>query len=605
MNTRTIVLIFALLTLISTATGGHLYYHSVQKSAVKETERDIAQVTEELKQDIAGLISVGQNEVRTMSWFERIQKALLNQDPATLSQANTVLDHFAEGFAHDVCYLMDSSGKTIASSNRNNKDSFVGHNYSFRPYFTDAIKGKPGIYMALGLTSGLRGFFVSHPVYSAGGGKPIGVVVIKVSARDLDREFSKKRIGITLLVHSSGIIFASSHENLILKLFSKHSPEELLRIEETRQFGKGPWNWSGFEEKADNKVVDSSGEVYLIQETDLSDCPGWKIVSLYSLRSIYEKIDALVGEAGYVALLLFLLVGGAVIVLYVMAQRDNTHRKLTEDRLQKSEEKYRNIFNNSGVGIFRSKLDGSEVLEVNDKFLKILNQTREEVIGKPSAILWVDPHEREEMVRRLNADGKVTDFEYRMLTTQGEERTCLTSLTIYPDQGILDGSITDITERKRIEENILASEQRLRAITNSAFDAIILINDRGEISCWNPACERIFGYSDSEVMGKDLHELLVPPEFHAAYRPAFKDFVTSGRGNALGKITPLVARRKDGEEFPIDLSLSGFQADGRWQAAGIVRDTTERKRLEEEKENLIIELQKSLSEIKQLSRICM
>ena len=229
--------------------------------------------------------------------------------------------------------------------------------------------------------------------------------------------------------------------------------------------------------------------------------------------------------------------------------------KRAENRLRESEEKYRNLFNNSGVGMFRSRLDGSETLEVNDKFLKMLNRTREEIIGKPSVTIWADSHEREEMARRLNADGKVSDFRYRMLTTQGEERTCITSLTLYPDQGILEGSITDITERKRIEGNILASEQRLRAVANSAFDAIILINDRGEISYWNPASERIFGYSASEAMGKNLHELLAPPEFHAAYRSAFKDFVTSGRGNALGKITPLVARRKDGEEFPIDLSL--------------------------------------------------
>ena len=127
-------------------------------------------------------------------------------------------------------------------------------------------------------------------------------------------------------------------------------------------------------------------------------------------------------------------------------------RIMTENALRKSEEKYRNIFNNAGVGMFRSRMDGSELLEVNDKFLKILNQTREEVIGKPSVTLWVDPHEREEMVRRINAEGQVTDFEYRMLTAEGEDRTCLTSLTIYPDQGILEGSMIDITDRKRMEQ---------------------------------------------------------------------------------------------------------------------------------------------------------
>ncbi len=130
------------------------------------------------------------------------------------------------------------------------------------------------------------------------------------------------------------------------------------------------------------------------------------------------------------------------------------------------------------------------------------------------------------------------------------------------------------------EENIREREQRFAAITDSVFDSIILINDRGEISFWNPASERIFGYNSSEVIGKNVHELLAPPEYHAAYRSGFKEFAVSGRGNAVGRITQLVARRKNGEEFPIELSLSGFKMDGRWHAAGIVRDTTDRKRAE-------------------------
>ena len=111
MNTRTIVLILALLTLISTATGGYLYYHSNQKAVIKEIDSNFAQATEELKQDIVEIITLNQNQVKAMSLIARIQKALVNQDQATLSLANTALDQFAEGFAHDVCYLMDTSGK--------------------------------------------------------------------------------------------------------------------------------------------------------------------------------------------------------------------------------------------------------------------------------------------------------------------------------------------------------------------------------------------------------------------------------------------------------------------------------------------------------------
>ena len=102
----------------------------------------------------------------------------------------------------------------------------------------------------------------------------------------------------------------------------------------------------------------------------------------------------------------------------------------------------------------------------------------------------------------------------------------------------------------------------------------------GEISFWNPASEKIFGYNSSEVTGKNVHELLAPQEYHAAYRTGFKDFAASGIGNAVGRITQLVARRKNGEEFPIELSLSSFRMDGRWHATGIVRDATDRKRAE-------------------------
>ena len=457
MNTRTIVLILALLTLISTATGGYLYYHSIQKAAIKETDKEIVERTEDLKNDIVWLITANLNQVKAMSLLERIQKALVNQDQATLSAANKALDDFAEGFALDVCYLMDSSGKTIASSNRNDQDSFVGHNYSFRPYFTEAIKGKPVIYMALGLTSGSRGIFVSHPVYSAAGGQPIGVVVIKASARELDKALSRNKKGISLLIHSSGIIFASNQENLILKLFSKPSPEELLRIAKTEQFGKGPWNWSGFEEKADKKVVDSSGEIYLIQEVGLADCPGWKIVSLYSVRAIYGNINPFVGKAGYVAIPLCLLFVGAVIVLYVMAQRDITERKRAEESLKETTAFLNTLLNAIPAPIFYKDTDG-RYIGFNKSFEEFFGKTKQELVGK--SVFDISPRELAEVYHAKdlgllhNPGTQVYDFQVK--DTRGVVRDVVFHKSTFCDsQGEvlgLIGAILDITERKRMEQ---------------------------------------------------------------------------------------------------------------------------------------------------------
>ena len=99
--------------------------------------------------------------------------------------------------------------------------------------------------------------------------------------------------------------------------------------------------------------------------------------------------------------------------------RDITKRKRVEDELRQSEEKFRNLFNNSEVGMFRTQLDGSEILEFNEKYLKILGYTIDEVKGKPSVDMWADKQERDRMVQLLKAEGRVTDFECGILNKQG------------------------------------------------------------------------------------------------------------------------------------------------------------------------------------------
>jgi PAS domain S-box-containing protein len=130
------------------------------------------------------------------------------------------------------------------------------------------------------------------------------------------------------------------------------------------------------------------------------------------------------------------------------AARDITERKKVEEELRKSELKYRSIFENSQAGMFRTRLDGSEILDCNGKFLNIFGRSRDEVLGKPSLSLWANPLERQDMVRKLKAKGFAEDFECKMLNKKGEVRLCLTALKLYPEEEILEGSIIDITERR-------------------------------------------------------------------------------------------------------------------------------------------------------------
>ncbi len=147
--------------------------------------------------------------------------------------------------------------------------------------------------------------------------------------------------------------------------------------------------------------------------------------------------------------------------------QDVTESKVADERLRTSEEKFRSLFNNAQVGMFRTRLDGSEVLDLNDHYLRILERTREEQLGRPSEFLWANPQERAEMVRRLEADGRVTDLEFDLLDGDGEVRRCITSLRLVPEEGILEGSIQDITDRRTAEDALRASEQEFRSLAEA------------------------------------------------------------------------------------------------------------------------------------------
>jgi PAS domain S-box-containing protein len=138
----------------------------------------------------------------------------------------------------------------------------------------------------------------------------------------------------------------------------------------------------------------------------------------------------------------------------------------------------------------------------------------------------------------------------------------------------------EISKRKRAEKALNEIEARISIITNSAQDAILMMNPQGKISYWNPAAERIFGYRSAEVIGQNLHELIAPTRFHEAHRAAFSIFRHTGNGDAIGKTLDLEARRNDGSEISVQLSLSAFHLNDGWNALGIIRDITARKRLE-------------------------
>jgi PAS domain S-box-containing protein len=136
--------------------------------------------------------------------------------------------------------------------------------------------------------------------------------------------------------------------------------------------------------------------------------------------------------------------------------------------------------------------------------------------------------------------------------------------------------VRDITKREQVQIQLKESETKFRKLAECARDAIIVMGSKGEISFWNPAAEKIFGYSHGEAIGKNLHELLVPERFRDAFYKGFSGFQKTGKGNAVGKTLNLMAIRKDGSEFSIEVSISPVRLEGILHAVGIVRDTSQR-----------------------------
>ena len=146
---------------------------------------------------------------------------------------------------------------------------------------------------------------------------------------------------------------------------------------------------------------------------------------------------------------------------------------------------------------------------------------------------------------------------------------------------------------------LVEQEALLRSITDAAQDAVILLDSAGLVTFWNPAAEQMFGYTKDEMIGQNLHNLLVPSEYIGAHQEGFSHFILSGTGPLIGKTRQVQAKRRSGEEFPVDISLSAIKLHGEWNAVGIVRDVTDRVKAEK----IITDNSTHLAEAQRLAHI--
>lgn len=187
-------------------------------------------------------------------------------------------------------------------------------------------------------------------------------------------------------------------------------------------------------------------------------------------------------------------------------KRMKEEKERTAEGLRESEKKYRSIFDNVQVGIFRSSIKDGKILECNDRLAQIFAYgSREEYLDKfVSSEHYIDAGTRERMLEQIQKDGEIDNFEARMSRNDGSIIWVLYSAKLYPEWGYLEGVTTEITEQKQAKEALRESETQVRILLDSTAEAIYGLDKNGKCTFANPSCVGRLGYKsiDDLIGGK-------------------------------------------------------------------------------------------------------
>jgi PAS domain S-box-containing protein len=261
---------------------------------------------------------------------------------------------------------------------------------------------------------------------------------------------------------------------------------------------------------------------------------------------------------------------------------DITERVNAEEALRQSEERFATVFRAGPIGASLTRFADGKFSDVNDAFLRLFGYERSEVIGSDplSLSMWANPEDRARMIDILRERGRVPDFETTFRTRTGEIREVLvvSELVDVAQERYILGLTLDITERKHAEEALRESETKLRAILEGSRDAISVSKDGIRIFA-NPANASLFGYeSVSELIGAPVIDIVAPES---------RDYVTEmmkkrARGVPVPPVYEATALKKDGSMFSMEITVSSYVVKGQKFTLRIMRDISEKKRLEEQ-----------------------
>jgi len=263
-------------------------------------------------------------------------------------------------------------------------------------------------------------------------------------------------------------------------------------------------------------------------------------------------------------------------------------REQAQEALRESEERFRQLAENIHEVFWITDPTKNVIIYVSPAYETIWGRARVDVYT--SALSWLDAIHAEdrEGIRQAaltkQAEGTYAE-EYRIVRPDGSIRWIHDRAfpvrngdgTIYRIVGVA----RDITERKQAEGAIRESEERLRAVLESALDCIITMDHEGRIIEFNPAAEKTFGYERNCVIGQLLAELIIPPALRARHKRGLKHYLSTGEAPVLGKRIQLTGMRRDKSEFPLELAVTRIGSQEPPLFTGFIRDVTEQNEAEE------------------------
>ena len=437
-----------LLVIFGSDQAVRLLYHSRQKAVTEQLAFEIDKI----------ILNHFDAAVQHLVPVPSIKAVSTGNLPVDAPAAVQILSTARKVLSASIVYVLDREGNVVACSPFAGGKTLTGNNYRFRPYFTEAMKGKSFHYAAVGVTTGKRGIYFSEPIYADNAKEPTGVAVIKISLESID-EFLAALKGDrdALLLTGEGIVFSASRPEWRFLSTRSITAEELQRLTASRQFNVASFKPFPFD--IHNALVLYDSKRAIVDRCPVK-FPGWQVVTLQPAPY----------PLSFVMLMsvLSLVVGAMLISVTLQFRREEllsaqiregkqAGAKAEADRLLMARE-LESIFSASLVGIVLIR-DG-RVVNVNDRLCRMLGYAREELIDAESAIFFADRQSFRHFIQQHARQLVFRDLEYleyRLARKDGTTIHCaLSGKTVVArelSQGVV-WVVQDITRRKQAEKDL-------------------------------------------------------------------------------------------------------------------------------------------------------